>query len=117
MGTIQPVVQSWQLHHPWLKTRLEREARLQLDTIDLCSAQETRWKGESVRMLGAIGRRYKFFLQCCNNGTACVSAFIVERWIDSVVDVVIVNERTMYVKLVIGKQIVNIVSTYAPQVG
>ena len=36
--------------------------------------------------------------------------------IDSVVDVVRVNERIMYVKLVIVKQIVNIVSTYAPQV-
>ena len=31
--------------------------------------------------------------------------------------VVRVNERIMYVKLVIGKQIVNIVSAYAPQVG
>ena len=40
--------------------------------------------------------------------------FIAERWIDSVVDVVRVNERSMYVKLVIGKQIVNIVSAYAP---
>ena len=43
--------------------------------------------------------------------------FIAERWIDSVVDVVRANERIMYVKLVIGKQIVNIVSAYAPQVG
>ena len=37
--------------------------------------------------------------------------------INSVVDVVRVNERIMYVKLVIGKQIGNIVSAYAPQVG
>ena len=29
--------------------------------IDLCCAQETRWKGESARMPGANGRRYKFF--------------------------------------------------------
>ena len=35
----------------------------------------------------------------------------------SVVDVVRVNEQIMYVKLVIGKQIVYIVSAYAPQVG
>ena len=35
--------------------------------------------------------------------------FVAERWIDSVVNVVRVNERIMYVKLVIGKQIVNIV--------
>ena len=80
--------------------------------IDFCCAQETRWRGESARMLGANGRRYKFFWQGCNKGTAGVGVFIAERWIDSVV-----NERIMYVKLVIGKQIVNIVSAYAPQVG
>ena len=33
---------------------------------------------------------------------------LLRRWIDSVVNVVRVNERIMYVKLVIGKQIVNI---------
>ena len=43
-----------------------------------------------------------------------VGMFIAEIWIDSVVDVVRVNERIIYVKLVIGKQIVNIVSAYVP---
>ena len=65
-------------------------------------------------MLGAIG--YKVFWQGCNKGTAG-GVFISERLIDSVIDVVRVNERIMYVKLVIGKQIGNIVSAYAPQVG
>ena len=54
------------------------------------------------------------FLQGCNKRTG---VFIAERWIDSVADVVRVNERIIYVKLLIGKQIVNIVSAYAPQVG
>ena len=69
--------------------------------IDFCCAQETRWKGESARMLGANGRRYKFFWQGCNKGTAGVGVFIAEIWIDSVVNVVRVNERIMYVKLVL----------------
>ena len=56
--------------------------------IDFCCAQETRWKGESARMIGAIGIRYKFFWQGCNKGTAGVSVFIAERWIDSVVDMI-----------------------------
>ena len=68
--------------------------------IDFCCAQETRWKGESARMLGANGRRYKFFWQGCNKRTAAVGVFIADRWIDSVV-----SERIMYVKLVTGKQI------------
>ena len=85
--------------------------------IDLCCAPETRWEGESARMLGANGIKYKLFWQGCNKGTASVGVFIAERWIDSVVNVVRVNERIMYVKRVIGKQIVNIVSAYAPQMG
>ena len=68
-----------------------------------------------MRILGAISRRYKLFWQGCNKGTAGV--FIAERWIDSVVYVVRVNERIMYVNMVIGKQIINNVSIYAPQVG
>ena len=90
---------------------------LHIRNIDLYCAQETRWKGESARMFDAIGRRYTIFWQDCNKGTAGVGVFIAERWIDSVVDVVRVNEWIMYVKLVIGKQIVNSFSTYAPQVG
>ena len=68
-------------------------------------------------LLGAIGRRYKLFWQACNKEAAGVGVLIAERWTDRVVDVVRVNERIMYVKLVIRKQIVNIVSAYAPQVG
>ena len=63
--------------------------------IDLCCAQETRWNTGSVNMLGAIGRRYKFFCQGCNKKTAGVAVLIAERWIDSVVYVVRVNERIM----------------------
>ena len=90
---------------------------LHRSNIELCCAQETRWKDESARMLGANGRGYKFFWQGCNKGTTGVSIFIAVRWINSVINVVIVNERIMYVKLVNAKQIVNIVSAYAPQVG
>ena len=68
-------------------------------------------------MFGAIGRIYMLFWQGCNKEIAGVGALIAEIGIDSVADVVRVNERIMYVKLVIGEQNVNIVSAYAPQVG
>ena len=38
--------------------------------------------------------------------------FIAERWIDSVVDVVKVNEQIMHVQLLSGKQILNSDSAY-----
>ena len=50
---------------------------------------------------------YYYFWQGCKKGTADIGVFIAERWIDSVVDVARINEWIMYVKLVIGKQIVN----------
>ena len=40
--------------------------------IDFCCAQETRWKGESARMPGTNGRRYKFFWQGCNKEQLCL---------------------------------------------
>ena len=71
--------------------------------IDFCCAQETRWKGESARMLGANGRRYKLFWQGSNKGTAGVGVFIAERWMDSVVNVVRVNERIILSRLMLHK--------------
>ena len=113
MGTVQPIVQSWRLHQPWLKTIVREGGHtvvrlypinedvqpdvlqrgragmarqrsktqdatcnvssmvsrsgevvdaLHRRSIDFCCAQETRWKGESVRMLDANCRRYKLFL-------------------------------------------------------
>ena len=86
-----------------------------LYTEDILTSAVLKRRGGSARMLGAIGRRYKFFWQGCNKGIAGVGVFIAERCIDSVVEVVRVNERIMYVKLMIEKQIVNTVSAYAPQ--
>ena len=45
-------------------------------------------------MVGAIGIPYKYFWQGCNKGSACVCVFIAEIWIESVVDVVGVNDPT-----------------------
>ena len=42
---------------------------------------------------------------------------IAQRWIGSSVDVVRVTEWIMYVNLMIGKQLVNIDSAYASEVG
>ena len=42
--------------------------------IDLCCAQEMRW-----RMLGDNGRRYKFFWQGSNKGTAGVLVYLLLR--------------------------------------
>ena len=53
------------------------------------------------------GLQCKIIRQCIPlliKGTAGVGVIIAERWIHSVVDVVRLNERIMYVKLVIGSK-------------
>nr|XP_049587334.1 craniofacial development protein 2-like [Syngnathus scovelli]XP_049587336.1 craniofacial development protein 2-like [Syngnathus scovelli]XP_049587343.1 craniofacial development protein 2-like [Syngnathus scovelli]XP_049587352.1 craniofacial development protein 2-like [Syngnathus scovelli]XP_049587362.1 craniofacial development protein 2-like [Syngnathus scovelli] len=85
--------------------------------VDVCCVQESRWKGGSARMLGAIGRRYKFFWQGCNEGTDGVGVLIAEKWIDQVLSISRVNERIIFVKLIVGKRLTNVISIYAPQVG
>lgn len=85
--------------------------------IDFCCVQESRWKGKGTRMLGQTGKRYKFYYQGCNSATSGVGILIAERWIENVVKVTRVSERLMHIKVLVGKQLVNIVSAYAPQVG
>ena len=68
-------------------------------------------------MLGVKGRRYKFFWQGCNEGTGGVGVLIAEKWTDQVLSVSRVNERILFVKLIIGKRLTNVVAIYAPQVG
>ena len=84
--------------------------------IDFCCAQETRWKGESVMMFGANRRRYKFFGNAVIRELLVLVCLLLRDGL-TVLSMWSVNDRMMYVKLVIGKQIVNIVSAYAPQVG
>ena len=42
---------------------------------------------------------------------------VAERWVDQIVSVNRVNEHIMSLKLVMGKNIMNIISAYAPQAG
>ena len=85
--------------------------------VDFCSVQETRWRGSRARWLGSMGRRYKFLWQGSEDGTAGVGVLVAEKWVDQILSVNRVNERIMLLKVVNGKNIMNIVSAYAPQVG
>ena len=61
--------------------------------LDFCCLQETRWKGETARVLGAEGARYKFIWKGCEQGTSGVGVLVAERWIDDVIEVRSVSER------------------------
>jgi len=86
-------------------------------SLDFCCLQETRWKGEGARLIGAEGARYKFFWRGSEEGVSGVGVLVAEKWIDSVLEVRRVSERLMVVRVAVGKSVVNLVCAYAPQVG
>ena len=81
--------------------------------VGVCGVQEVRWKGSGTRIFGD----YKFFWSGGKSANAGVGILIRNEWIDKVVSATRVNERIIGLKLVIGKDLVNIFSVYVPQVG
>src|SRR3989442_14085027 len=84
--------------------------------LDLCCLQETRWRGEGNKWLGAKGKRYKFFWKG-KDGLAGVGVLVAEKWVERVIEVKKMSERMMLLRVSIGANILNVISGYAPQVG
>ena len=85
--------------------------------VDVCCVQETRWKGEGVKMIKANNVKYKFYWKGGKEGLGGVGVLISEKIVDKVVEVEKYGERLIRVKLAFGKRIINVISAYAPQVG
>src|SRR5213083_131660 len=84
--------------------------------LDFCCLQETRWRGEGNKWLGAKGKRYKFFWKG-KDGLAGVGVLVAEKWVERVIEVKKMSERMMLLRVSIGANILNVISGYAPQVG
>lgn len=67
--------------------------------------------------MGRSGERYKFLWQGGKDGNGGVGVLVAEKWVDQVVKVNRVDERILVVQLLVGRRLVNVISTYAPQVG
>ena len=85
--------------------------------IDVCCLQEVRWRGASTRLIAGKDKEYKMFWCGSTTGIGGVGIMISCKWIDKITDVKRVSDRLMMIKLLVGKRIVTIVSTYAPQQG
>lgn len=85
--------------------------------IDFCCLQETRWRGESARVIEAAGRSYKFFWKGGDEKGGGVGVLVAEKWIEKVIEVRRCSERIMLLRVLVGKRVVNLVSVYAPQAG
>lgn len=82
--------------------------------VDVCAVQETRWKGEASKFVGAKGRRYKLWWKG-DDGTGGVGVMVKEELADKVLEVRRRSVRVIGVVMVIGKVTVRVISGYAPQ--
>ena len=83
--------------------------------VKVCCIQEVRWKGEGSRAL----QGYKLIWKGNNEGTAGVRVLVANELAvaDRIIRVERISDRVIAVDLVIGEQIVKVVSCYAPQAG
>ena len=81
--------------------------------VDILCLQETKWKGSKARNIGGGCKIFYNGADGRKNGTGIV---VREELAESVLEVKRVSDRLMAMKLEVNGSILNIVSTYAPQV-
>ena len=79
--------------------------------VKVCHIQEVTWKGEGSRAL----QGYKLIWKGNSEGTAGVGVLVPSELADRIIRVERISDRVIAVDLVIGEQIVKVVSCSAPQ--
>ncbi|KAK3517926.1 hypothetical protein QTP70_027537, partial [Hemibagrus guttatus] len=82
--------------------------------VDILCVQETRWKGNKARGIGAGFKLFYYGVDSKRNGVGVV---LKEEFVRNVLEVKRVSDRVMSLKLEIERVMLNVVSGYAPQVG
>ncbi|XP_019229891.1 PREDICTED: craniofacial development protein 2-like [Nicotiana attenuata] len=81
--------------------------------INIACVQETRWVGDKVR----DADRFKLWYTGRLRSRKGVGILVDKDLHDLVVEVRMVNDRLMTIKLIVGGFTLNIISAYAPQEG
>ena len=84
--------------------------------IDLCFAQEVRWRGASARLITEKDSKYKFFW-VSNDVTSGVGVVLAEKRVEKVYDIKRVSDRIILIKLLVEDAVLTVLSVYAPQTG
>ena len=86
--------------------------------IDICCVQEVRWRGTSTRTItGKNNSQYKLFWIGNEIENGGVGIFVAKKWIKKVLEVKLVRDRLMMIKLHTDKRTIVVVSDYANQPG
>ena len=85
--------------------------------IDICAVQETRWRGCSTRMITGKYCRYQFLWSGHTSGFGGVGILVAEKWAEKIISVDRTSSQQMSLRLLIGRKILYIIYSYAPQSG
>ncbi|KAM2180691.1 hypothetical protein ACFX1R_035510 [Malus domestica] len=83
--------------------------------INIMCLQETKWVGSKAKDLENSG--FKLWYSGTNRTRNGVGIIVDKTLVQDVVDVKRVGDRIMAIKIVIGQELINVISAYAPQVG
>ena len=79
-----------------------------IDKINICCAQETRWKGRSARLISGKGFKFKCFWIGDNDGFGGVAILIASKWIQNVISVNRINSRLSNNWILVDKSILTL---------
>ena len=83
--------------------------------IHIMCLQETKWVGEKAKVLEPGG--FKLWYSGKIKARNGVGIVVAKEFINEVVEVSRKSDRIMSIKMVVGDEVLNVVSAYAPQVG
>ena len=81
--------------------------------VNIACLQETKWKGKKAKDIDGFKLSYTGEVNNKNGVGIIVDKDLKEK----VVDVKRIGDRIIAIKLVLEKEIINIISAYAPQIG
>ena len=82
--------------------------------VSILCLQESKWVGEKARIRESWG--YELWYTSSDRNHNGVSVIIVKQLFEDVVDVRRKGDRILLIKLILSREIFNVVSVYAPQV-
>ena len=86
--------------------------------VDICCLLETRFRGESVRIISEKAAQYK--LLWIGNGKGSVEIFLTKKWVDKVINIRRAIDRMIVNNVFVQRIIISLISdltVYASQCG
>ena len=85
--------------------------------VDICCLQEVRYKNQGTTSFGSSEERYKLWYCGNSEGTSGVGILVKQCLAERVLEVDRISDRIIKIKILLGKSVYQIYSTYAPQSG